>query len=181
MRYPIDRIHDTLIADKESNVILEEKHEMSLEPKEVYLELLCSNCEWRPEPIIEKSNNELHDIYDTLLPHMLTMQKHSDKHSHETIMKCYTPSQSIVQTCIVPRPKIAQLLAHSNGEWTRKAKFLYWSLAFSAIPVFIHAMSDGLSLFDIIPTGYTGFWAWSTHNRIRNFSPNNSLSNLSNQ
>ena len=180
MNKPIDRIHDTLIADKESNVILEEKHEMILEPNEVYIELCCSNCEWKPEPILERSNEALYDIYNTLLPHMLTMQEHSDKCKHETIMKCYTPSQSIVQTNIVPRPKIAQFLANSNGEPTRKAKWLYWSLALSAIPVFIHAMSDGLSLFDIIPTGYAGFWAWSTHNRIRNFA-NNSLSHLSNQ
>lgn len=166
MNHSTDRIHNSLIADKDVNVILPESHDMPLDANEVYLEMFCSNCDWKPEPVIEKSHIAVYDIYETLLPHMLTMQMHSDAHDHETIMKCYTPSQSIVQTSVVPRPKIAQFFRHSNGEPTRKGKCIYWSLALSAIPVFIHAMSDGLSLFDTIPIGYTTFWAWSTYNRI---------------
>lgn len=168
-QHPIDRIHNTLIADKEVNVILPEKHDMPLAPNEIYIEMCCSECDWQPDPIVETSKTELNDIYDTLLPHMITMQKHSDKTKHETIMKCYTPSQSIVQTNIVPRPRVARFFTHSDGQPTVQSKILYWTLALSAIPVFTLSMLNGITAIDIIPTSYATFWAWSTYNRIRNF------------
>lgn len=165
-----NRIHDILIEEKDINELLPETHNIPLASDEILIEISCKCCEWNPHPNIEKSKMVDDDLYNAFFPYMLKMQKHSDKNKHQTIMKCYTPSQSIFQTSVIPRPKIAQFLRHADGEPTLKSKYLYWTLALSAIPIFSYAMLDGITIGDLIPTVYATFWAWTSYNRIANQS-----------